>query len=72
MEERKLIQDYAREPNILNVAGVQVQIGMRGEAAGMVFVALQNVIEAVEQAEKIGIPAVHTERIRDEIRKAFA
>ena len=76
MEERQLIFDYARDDIwTALMPGSNVHVGMRGELAGKVFVALQNILDVVEQSEKVnevGSPCVSTERLREEIRRAFA
>lgn len=71
VDERQIIRDYAREPNTLDVGGIAVQFGTRGEAAGKVFVALQNVLTAIEDTERVNGVAVSSTTLREAIGKAF-
>ncbi|WP_086846984.1 hypothetical protein [Amycolatopsis kentuckyensis] len=74
---RQKLRDYAREDAKATVrvstrSTAEIVVGQRGEMAGKVFVALQNVLDRLPEIEEVnGVPHV-AGKIRDEIAKALA
>lgn len=74
-DPRELLADYAREfyemPFEQDGMVGSVPIAQRGELAGRVFVALQNVLSFLDGSDDMEVTRVGIEALKDEIRKAF-